>query len=73
MTRSVPSFLGSLKSGSARKSRERSNVQFWSGSIPVALLVALASRYICSTSDFSSCIMAWNPFNPKISRALLLI
>ena len=71
--RSVPSFLGSLKSGSARKRRERFNVQFWSGSIVVALFVALASKYTCSTSDLSSCMMAWKPFNPKISPALLLI
>ena len=49
MTRSVRSFLGSLISGSVSRSRERLNVQLWSGSILQALLAATASKCKCST------------------------
>ena len=49
MTRSVRSFSGSLRTGSASRSRERLNAQFWSGSILQALLAATASKFKCST------------------------
>ena len=49
MTRSVRSFLGNLRSGSASRNPGRLNVQFWSGSILLALLAATASKCKCST------------------------
>ena len=73
MMRSVRSFLESLKSGSASRSRDRLNVQCRSGPILPTLFMAVASKCKCSTWDLFSCNMTRKSFNPKISPVPLLI